>query len=197
MGKAEKTRRYIIEKTAPVFNKKGYAGTSLSDLTQATGLTKGSIYGNFENKDEVALEAFDYNFERFRQGILDLMKEEKGSIQKLLAYPHYYSLHMDEIVKNGGCPILNTGIEADDTHELLHERAAEAISSWKKSIVRIIDVGKFKGEINENIDSAAAAELMISLIEGGLFLTKVSGSSGYLKNSLDRVRHLILSELSA
>ena len=61
MNKAERTRQYIIEKTAPIFNKKGYAGTSLSDMTGATGLTKGSIYGNFNDKDEVALAAFDHS----------------------------------------------------------------------------------------------------------------------------------------
>ena len=64
MSKAEETKAFIIEKIAPVFNKKGYAGTSLSDMTEATGLTKGSIYGNFSNKDEVALAAFDHNFSK-------------------------------------------------------------------------------------------------------------------------------------
>lgn len=43
MTKAEKTRNFIVEKTAPIFNMKGYAGTSLNDITAATGLTKGSI----------------------------------------------------------------------------------------------------------------------------------------------------------
>ena len=61
LSKAERTKRFIIKKSAPIFNKKGYAGTSLSDLTQATGLTKGSIYGNFKNKDEVAVCAFQHN----------------------------------------------------------------------------------------------------------------------------------------
>jgi len=61
MSKAEKTKQFIIEKTAPVFNTKGYTSTSLSDITKSTGLTKGSIYGNFENKEEVALEAYRYN----------------------------------------------------------------------------------------------------------------------------------------
>ena len=39
MNKAEKTRQFIVEKTAPIFNMKGDAGTSLSDMTEATGLT--------------------------------------------------------------------------------------------------------------------------------------------------------------
>ncbi len=60
MNKAERTRHFIIEKAAPIFNTKGYAGTSLSDMTEATGLTKGSIYGNFADKDEVALACFEH-----------------------------------------------------------------------------------------------------------------------------------------
>ncbi len=67
MTKAEQTRAFIIEKTAPLFNKKGFEGTSLSDMTTATGLTKGSIYGNFSNKDEVALEVFDYNLQKIER----------------------------------------------------------------------------------------------------------------------------------
>ena len=43
MSKAENTKAYIVEQTAPIFNKKGYIGTSLTDLTEATGLTKGCV----------------------------------------------------------------------------------------------------------------------------------------------------------
>lgn len=43
MNKAQRTRQFIVEKTAPIFNVKGYAGTSLADMTEATGLTKGSV----------------------------------------------------------------------------------------------------------------------------------------------------------
>ena len=59
--KAQLTAQYIIETVAPIFNKNGYAATSLSDLTKATGLTKGAIYGNFKNKEELAIIAFKYN----------------------------------------------------------------------------------------------------------------------------------------
>jgi len=52
--KAERTSAFIIERVAPVFNKHGYIGTSMSDLTEATGLTKGALYGNFENKEALA-----------------------------------------------------------------------------------------------------------------------------------------------
>lgn len=195
MGKAEKTRRYIIEKTAPVFNQKGFAGTALQDLTNATGLTKGSIYGNFKNKDEVALEVFDYNFEQFRQGVRQLMQDHRNNVEKLLCYPRYYRNTSSDILRNGGCPILNTGTEADDTHPALQDKAAEAIDNWKKSLVGIIDIGKYKGEIKKDIDSEKYGRLIISLIEGGLFLAKVADDMYYLHQSLDEIEKIILTEL--
>src|SRR5262250_2265797 len=60
MKKGEATRREIIEKAAPIFNKKGFEGASLSDLMEATGLEKGGIYRHFESKEQLAGEAFDY-----------------------------------------------------------------------------------------------------------------------------------------
>ena len=70
MSKAERTKNFIIEKTAPLFNMKGYSGTSMSDITAATGLTKGSIYGNFENKDEVAIAAFLFRWQKYPEALL-------------------------------------------------------------------------------------------------------------------------------
>ena len=64
MTKGEQTRREIVQKAAPLFNQKGYEGTSLSDLMKATGLQKGGIYRHFSSKEELATEAFDYSWER-------------------------------------------------------------------------------------------------------------------------------------
>ena len=86
MSKAERTRQFIIEKTAPIFNSKGYAGTSLNDIVDATGLTKGSIYGNFGNKDEVAIAAFEYNFGNITNYIAIRIRERESAIDKLLVY---------------------------------------------------------------------------------------------------------------
>jgi AcrR family transcriptional regulator len=62
--KAENTKEFILEKVSPIFNQKGYVGTSLADITNATQLTKGAIYGNFENKEDLALQAFKHNIRK-------------------------------------------------------------------------------------------------------------------------------------
>jgi AcrR family transcriptional regulator len=60
MTKGEQTRQRIVAEAAPVFNQRGYEGSSLADLMKATGLKKGGIYRHFSSKEELAAEAFDY-----------------------------------------------------------------------------------------------------------------------------------------
>src|ERR1044071_2353688 len=116
MSKTEQTKAFIIEKTAPLFNSKGYAATSISDITEATKLTKGSIYGNFANKDEVAVAAFDYNFSRVNAYVKTRILAVDSSIDRLSVYPQIYRDFLKIPFLQPGCPILNTSVEADDTH---------------------------------------------------------------------------------
>ena len=189
LSKAERTRQYIIEATAPVFNKKGYAGTSLSDLTEATGLTKGSIYGNFENKEEVALAVFDFNTCRVSDMVEQQMKAANTYYEKLMVYSRVYN--DDRLAAHGGCAILNTAVEADDTNEALKIKAAQAILRWKKNIVTLINGGIAAGEFKADINPEENALAIIALIEGGVMISKVIDSSISLQQVLRAVENLI------
>jgi TetR/AcrR family transcriptional regulator, transcriptional repressor for nem operon len=177
MGKSEQTKAFIVEKTASLFNTKGYAGTSISDITEATQLTKGSVYGNFANKDEVALAVFDYNLGKLTAILMQEIGRQTSAKQKLLAYGEVYSHYDSYAFPVGGCPILNTAIEADDTHPELRKRVASAINNWKKNIVRIIEKGIQDKEFNKGIDAEQTALTLIALIEGSTMIAKVSGKS--------------------
>ncbi|MBK7290107.1 MAG: TetR/AcrR family transcriptional regulator [Chitinophagaceae bacterium] len=184
-SKAEKTRQFIIEKTAPVFNERGFAGTSMSDLTEATGLTKGSIYGNFENKDEVALAAFDYNFQKVTAYVKARILETENAIERLLVYPAVYRNFLKIPFLKPGCPILNTSTEADDTHPLLKEKANEALAFWKKSIENQVKRGIEKKQIKPATNPTQVAVILMSLIEGAIMQAKVTNRSGELKIAMD------------
>ena len=191
LSKAARTRQFIIEKTATVFNEKGYAGTSLNDLTEVTGLTKGSIYGNFENKDEVALAAFDYNHNRVNEYIKAKILATENSIGRLLVYPDVYRNYMKVPFLRPGCPILNTATEADDTHPLLKEKATAALAFWKKAIENQVKRGIERKEIKAGTDATEIAVIMISLIEGAFMQAKVTGRSAELKIAMDYLEKII------
>lgn len=191
MGKAEKTRSYIIEKTAPIFNIKGFAGTSMNDITEATGLTKGSIYGNFKNKDEVALEVFEHNKKKM-QDLFTLEISKKSSYRdKLLTYPELYDQFFIRHFIDGGCPIMNTAIEADDTHPLLKEAAKKAILVWKDSLAYLVQKGIDAKEFKSETNPEETALLILSIIEGTVMVSKLTGNVGYLKTLMHSLRKLI------
>lgn len=191
MTKAEQTKAFIIEKTAPVFNTKGYAGTSLSDMTEATGLTKGSIYGNFANKDEVALAVFDHNLQKVGKIIKAEMSRHSSVKEQLMVYVNVYGNYLKFPFPVGGCPILNTAIEADDTHEALKQKAADAIQSWKSNIVNLIKKGISNKEFNKHIDAEQVALTIIAMIEGATMITRLTGKNNYRKAIMQSVEKII------
>lgn len=193
MTKAEKTRNYIVEKTAPIFNMKGYAGTSLNDITVATGLTKGSIYGNFSNKDEVALAAFDYNLNNNVSKIEAEMSNQVSIKGKLLVYVSIYQTFIVGAVSQGGCPILNTAIDADDTHPALREKALKAVLSWKKRIIKLVEEGISNQEIKAKNNPEQIALTVIAMIEGGIMISRLTNKLDNWNLIMDSLKKYINS----
>ncbi len=192
LSKADRTRQFIIETTSGIFNTKGYAGTSMSDITEATGLTKGSIYGNFSNKEEVAIAVFDYNYGKVRAVIAQRIEAAKTYHDKMMVYAQVYDQYTRAAYfPQGGCPILNTAVEADDTNPLLKDRAAKAIQGWKKRLVDMIHAGVEAGEFKEGLDSNRIALTIIAMIEGGIMLSKVTNSQSCLDKIMQSVELLI------
>ncbi|MCW3121474.1 MAG: TetR/AcrR family transcriptional regulator [Flavipsychrobacter sp.] len=193
MTKSEKTKQFIIEKTAPVFNKKGYAGTSLADMTEATGLTKGSIYGNFANKDEVALAAFDHNWDMVQKLISEQMELESTVKAKLLVYVHVYEHFLKRPFPQGGCPVLNTATESDSTHPELRKKATNAIIAWKNSIEALVEEGIKNKEFRADLNVEEVSLGIISMLEGGIMIAMVTGKADYRHTILRALEKMILS----
>ena len=191
LPRSGRTRQLIIDSAAPIFNKKGYAGTSMSDLTTATGLTKGSIYGNFKDKDDVAVHAFQHNIDLIFDFCSKELKAAGSTMDKLLAYPRGFRKIYRMILSYGGCPILNTAVEADDTHAVLRKMAVDVLAKWKKSITSLIEKGKSEGIIGTATDAHNAAEILIALLEGGSVLSKVTGEESYMLNAIDTAEKII------
>lgn len=191
VAKSESTRKFIVESTSAVFNKKGYAGTALSDLIEATKLSKGSIYGNFENKEAVAIAAFDYNLSQVQQLIHTKVSQFEGYKEKLLAHAQVYHSFEQTPFPEGGCPLMNTGVEADDTSEVLREKAAEGIMNWIGNLATLIEKGIATHVFRPDTNSNEMATTIIALIEGGMMMSKVTHNSSLMDDIVSVIGELI------
>ena len=182
MRKGERTKQEIVRSAAPLFNKKGYEGTSLSDLMAATGLQKGGIYRHFASKEELAAEAFDYAWEKAVSGRLDGVADVSNSVDRIKKMIANFVEKRSGLVA-GGCPLLNTAIEADDGNVLLRGRARKALRAWSQRIAAVVKLGKKKREINAGTDPRKLSQLIIGSLEGALMISRIEGDNGPLEDA--------------
>ncbi|WP_109476078.1 TetR/AcrR family transcriptional regulator [Paraburkholderia sp. C35] len=86
MGRPKKfSREGVLQKTLPLFWKYGFAGTSLQQLEQATGVNKSGLYSEFEDKEDLFLQSLVYYYEH--RGALQILTAEPkgyGNIERFL-----------------------------------------------------------------------------------------------------------------
>jgi TetR/AcrR family transcriptional repressor of nem operon len=170
--KGEQTRNDIVRKSAPLFNQKGYEGTSLSDLMAATGLQKGGIYRHFSSKEELATEAFDYSWGKAVNGRLDGVAEVPGCVNRLKKMIDNF-VELRAGLVPGGCPLMNTAVEADDGNPALRARARKALQNWTARLSKMTLEGIKKQEVNDGVDPLKLSQLIIGSLEGALLISRL------------------------
>lgn len=172
MRKGEQTRREIIRKAAPLFNQKGYDGAALSDLMQATGLEKGGIYRHFASKEQLAAEAFDYAWNLALDTRLQGTQGIPNTVDRLKQIVRNFRDRREGLVP-GGCPLLNTAIDADDGNPQLRTKARKALRLWLDRLGSTIEEGKQRGEIRSGVDPFQLAAVIVSTLEGSLMASRL------------------------
>ena len=184
MTKGDETRQMILHRAAEVFNRKGYSGASLADIMAATGLEKGGIYNHFGSKDDLALEAFDYAVDLMRLEFQNALKDKRDAIDRLRAIVGVYRAIPDGMPVAGGCPVLNTAVESDDTNPVLRDHARRAMDEWREFIRRVVAKGIERGQVRPEVDGDSLATLMIAALEGAIMLSKLYDDTTHMNRAV-------------
>ena len=180
MSKGQKTRQRIIQEAAALFNTKGYAGSSVSDLLTATGLQKGGLYRHFESKEEIALQAFDYAWALAWDTLQQAIDLNASPKMQLAQFFQAFCQHEEARIP-GGCPLLNTAIEADDGNPALRQKAQAALQGWLFFLETLIRQGIDNGELSATIAPHSTASCVIAMLEGAVMISCLSGSQAALE----------------
>lgn len=193
--KAERTSAFIIETVAPIFNRQGYVGTSMSDLTEATGLTKGALYGNFENKDDLALKAFQFNRDRLISALEEVLEAPGNAIEKLMRLTDFYRHYDTFTIKMGGCPVLNVGVDAQHNHRQLAAAARETARTIEGMIALVLEEGAKANQIRLPVPPLQFAKQFYTMIQGAVAMATVMTDRKYLLNTMGYLEVLVKKEL--
>jgi TetR/AcrR family transcriptional repressor of nem operon len=195
MTKGEQTRKKIVEAAAPIFNKRGYEGSSLNDLMEATGLKKGGIYRHFSSKEELAAEAFDYTWEAAWNARLLHVDEQANGIGQLKQLIANFVDRRPPVA--GGCPVLNAAIDADDGNPVLRARVAKALKSWLARLQVIVEKARERGETRPGVDPAAVATLIVASLEGALMMSRLQRNDEAMRRVQSHLNRYLDTEVAA
>jgi len=189
MRKGEATRQRIIAEAAPIFNQRGFDGCSMQDLMTATGLEKGGLYRHFANKEDLAAEAFRYALAQNVKIRTEHLDEIPNSIDKLKRAVHLF-VELPSAIP-GGCPLMNTAIDADDGNPALRDLARKGIQDWRARLIHILETGIKAGEIRRSTDPRRIANTLIATLEGALMISRLENNRSALRDAQTTLETLL------
>ena len=187
MRNPEATKETILKKSGVLFNTQGYKSTSISEITDATGFTKGAIYRHFESKDALEIETLNYLSSLMFQKLRERIKEKATAGDKLRSIFHFFESYTSNPPLKGGCPLLNAAVEADDSNPALRRAALKILNGLREAIVVMLETGIKYKQIKPGIDKEQYATLIIASLEGAIMMSKLSENDDDIKRM---VKHL-------
>ncbi len=181
MRKGELTRERIIAQAAPLFNQRGFAGCSMQDVMDATGLEKGGLYRHFSSKEELATEVFRYAVARVNHLRSEKIDRGHGALAELRSTVRRFVEIRSDVA--GGCIIFNTAIEQDDGNPILRNMALKAIEDWKGRLAKVVEQGIRRGEIRKGTVPRRVANVLIATLEGALTISRLEGTRTALEDA--------------
>ncbi len=189
--KASHRRRAILVSAAPIFNRRGFAGTSIADILEATALEKGGLYNHFASKEELAVAAFEYAFDEVQAYFRDALARRPSGYARLVAFIDAFEHYCERPVVAGGCPLANAALEADDALPFLRERVQAAFRDLRDAIVRDVRRAIEKHELRGVDDAESLSDLLIASLEGALLLTRAMRSRSHVRRVAQSLRVML------
>ncbi|WP_281636163.1 TetR/AcrR family transcriptional regulator [Flavobacterium marginilacus] len=174
--KAERTKQFILETAAPLYNEKGISGVSIDDVLEATKLTKGCIYGHFQSKDDLSEQVIEYSLNNLAEKITTAVLKETTAKAKINAFMDFYKNPINTYI-NGGCPMFNTAVEADDNFPAIKQMVAARFLAGQEALCEVMQQGIDSGEFSSQLNPAKFAFKMVAAIEGGIVICRTIDSA--------------------
>ncbi len=153
-----------IENAMLVFWEKGYEATSISNLTESTGINRGSLYNAFGGKRQLFIQSLlKYD--------LDIRKTTLAELENLdnptLAFKSLFDLLVQQALddtQKKGCFLVNTALEFKSHDSHIQSIVTQGFMEFEGFFCRGIEVSQTRGEIPSTLDSQGVAKALLSLV---------------------------------
>src|ERR1700739_4717766 len=163
----------VVQAARDQFWLNGFNGTSLDDLTNVTGLGRGSLDGPFTDKRPLYLRAIDdYATELTEQVLADLRDPEKKGRDRLVDHIRSVTKLLTADTKGRGCRMAKSAAEMGATDKEVVRRVRKWLDAYQHDIAEAIQVGQRDGDIDPRAEPAEVALLILAVLRGAEALRK-------------------------
>ncbi|AGL01214.1 TetR/AcrR family transcriptional regulator [Desulfoscipio gibsoniae] len=157
----EQTKQHIIDQAKILFSQKGYTGTSIKDICDATGCSKGSIYYHFKNKEDIFLNLAEQTFTQWWEQWEKISSQYELVANKLYAYADYKADNFQKPMNKAGEEFLSkVGANSEAGKTFL-----AIINNFLAGYEKLMSEGIARGEF-KNDDPKELAGIFVSLHTG-------------------------------
>jgi AcrR family transcriptional regulator len=187
-----KLKEKIIMESIRLFSSKGFLSTSIKDIMEASGTSKGGLYNHFRNKEDLFSAVLDESRRTWREinlAGLDGIDSPLGKIVRILEnYRDRYLTGSEDVP--GGCIFVRVSVESSDLADQwpdIAEEIGEGFERFKAMVQRYLDQAKSIGEIEPGVDTAEVADMVFSAMMGASVMYSMDKSASKLNANITSI----------
>lgn len=189
MGSSDATEK-VLSEAARLIHRKGLSATTISDLQEATGLERGSLYFHFPSKHALGLRVLERAREQFRE----MLGSTVGPQKPMGGLPDMFDALLELNRRNefvGGCIFGNTALEASDCEESYAEFVEGVFDEWQETLEKALSAAQRCGEVRSDRDAPELATRIIATLEGAIMLSRLKKQAGPFRVCIEGLRALL------
>jgi TetR/AcrR family transcriptional regulator, transcriptional repressor for nem operon len=157
----------VLEAARDAFWNTGYEGTSIDDLTTATGLGKGSLYAAFGGKRELFERVFsDHCAKAVARTAERLAGPDAGALERLRKYVYRTATNSGPAGDGLGCLIAKTTAEIGNTDPVIGAQTRATYEALAESLIACIAAAQRHGDIAASADPRSLGTLLLAALRG-------------------------------
>ncbi len=184
-------RNTVLQKATEVFHKKGYNGTSMQDLVDATDLNRSSIYNSFGSKLNMFLEVLSHYQSIYGNNFSQKLAQSYNATEAIEAI---FDLYIHEIINDNdrkGCLVINCKSEMTNQEPLIKSFMEKNQDRMIAMLEDIVTKGQMEKIFNQNQAASQYALYLFSSIQG----LRMTGILNKNENDLRNLTRTVLKVL--
>jgi AcrR family transcriptional regulator len=162
----QQTRHYLLQAAAQVFAKRGFHGASLDEVAAVAGFTKGAVYSNFKNKDDLFLALLESHYQEEMRKLRATLEASQGPPEAHLS--DFVALIRQQFDTTGD--IWGALLQEFSVYAMRNAAARARLAEFERadvdSVAEIIEAERIRHGIETIEPAQHSARIVVALMRG-------------------------------